>query len=296
MFERYTEESRRTIFFARYEASQHGTPFIETEHLLLGILREGGEALRRYLPAPDETTRSMRAKIDALYPEAKRQKISTSIDLPLSLECKRALAYGAEIAEAEKDSHIRPEHLLLGLLREEGCRAAEILRAHGATGDEFAVDDVEPSPPSLQPTVQKFAKLLRTAGRELSRISESSASAPLLSGGWSSKQVLGHLIDSASNNHQRFVRALLADELSFPKYEQESWVHVQSYQDERWSDLVALWTFYNRHLLHLIRRMPEESLAKQCRIGDNAPMTLGELAADYLVHLEHHLTQLVPQK
>ena len=126
MFERYTEKARRVIFFARYEASQYGSAVIDTEHLLLGILREDKQ-LTRMLPAG--AGESIRAQIDART--LVRQKISTSVDLPLSNASKRVLTYGAEEAERLNHRHIGPEHLMLGLLREKGCLAADILQPFG---------------------------------------------------------------------------------------------------------------------------------------------------------------------
>jgi hypothetical protein len=123
-------------------------------------------------------------------------------------------------------------------------------------------------------------------------LSDSDAGAPLKPGGWSRKQVIGHLIDSASNNHQRFVRLLLQHELTFPGYAQDGWVVVQDYQSRRWDDLLRLWAAYNAHLAHLISDAPAPALAHLCRIGDNPPMTLEELMRDYVRHLEHHVRSL----
>jgi len=109
---------------------------------------------------------------------------------------------------------------------------------------------------------------------------------------WSIKQILGHLIDSASNNHQRFVRAQLATELSFPGYEQTGWVASQDYQARPWLELVDLWVFYNRHLAHVIRRIPAEAASVPCGIGGNDPIPLSSLAQDYVAHVGHHLEQI----
>ena len=126
MFELYTEKARRSIFFARYEASQFGSPFIETEHLLLGLLRENRELVRFLPPGSAET---IRKQIEAHT--AFRERVSTSVDLPLSNESKRVLAYGAEEAESLGHKHIGTEHLFLGLFREKECFAAETLRQLG---------------------------------------------------------------------------------------------------------------------------------------------------------------------
>ncbi len=128
MFGRYTEKARRVVFFARYEASQFGSPYIETEHLLLGLLREGKTLSNRFLRSPG-AVESIRKQIeDHKMPG---EKVSTSVDLPLSNESKNVLAYAAEEAERLGHKQIGTEHLLLGLLREEKCFAAEILHERG---------------------------------------------------------------------------------------------------------------------------------------------------------------------
>src|SRR5215469_1174446 len=123
MFERYTEKARRVIFFARYEAAQFGSPLIETEHLLLGILRDDKVLTRRFLgtSALDEIRKEIEQNTTV------REKTSTSTDLPLSNESKRVLAYGAEEADRLNSRHIGTEHMFLGLLREEKSFAAQLL-------------------------------------------------------------------------------------------------------------------------------------------------------------------------
>ena len=128
MFERYTERARRVIFFSRYEASQFGSTTIETEHLLLGLIREDKNLTNRFL-RNHSSIESIRKEIEGRT--TIREKVSTSIDLPLSNECKRILAYAAEEAERLNHRHIGTEHLLLGILREEKCVAAEILHERG---------------------------------------------------------------------------------------------------------------------------------------------------------------------
>jgi hypothetical protein len=126
MFERYTERARRVIFFARYEASAYGSPFIETEHLLLGLLRESNE-LRSCL-TPTASRESVRQEIDAHI--TKRERISTSIEVPLSADSKRVLNLAAEEAEQLCHRYIGTGHLLLGLMRIEQCLAAKVLTAN----------------------------------------------------------------------------------------------------------------------------------------------------------------------
>ncbi|HEV2687253.1 MAG TPA: hypothetical protein VGV35_01825, partial [Bryobacteraceae bacterium] len=104
---------------------------------------------------------------------------------------------------------------------------------------------------------KRLSEMVLQAEQEFGRISDSTAAQPAIAGGWSRKQILGHLIDSASNNHQRFVRALLEDEMRFPAYEQTGNVRVQRFQEARWSDLVQLWLSYNRFLVHMLAGVPE---------------------------------------
>jgi len=129
MFEKYTEKARRVIFFARYEASQFGSPFIETEHLLLGLLREDKNLASRFFPKAGASIDSIRKEIEGRT--VIREKVSTSVDLPFSDECKRSLNAAADESERLSHKHIGTEHMLLGLLREEKSVAAEILRERG---------------------------------------------------------------------------------------------------------------------------------------------------------------------
>ena len=127
---------------------------------------------------------------------------------------------------------------------------------------------------------------------KLRSIGESQASRPRAPDKWSPKQVIGHLIDSASNNHQRFVRAQEVSELRFPPYEQDHWVGCQHYGDRPWDELVTLWHSYNRHLAHVIGCIPDERRHVPCFIESATAVTLGFLASDYGKHLRHHLAQL----
>jgi len=144
-------------------------------------------------------------------------------------------------------------------------------------------------------TVALSAELLRvvnSAEQILRRVSAEESKVPILAGGWSRRQVMGHLIDSASNNHQRFVRASLADSLEFPAYDQNGWARVQCAEEADWFLLVALWANYNRYLTHVIAHLPLAKLEVPIRIGQSEPVTLRFLANDYLRHLVHHLGQI----
>ena len=104
--------------------------------------------------------------------------------------------------------------------------------------------------------------------------------------------MIGHLIDSASNNHQRFVRAALQESLELPGYDQDGCVRVAAVQELPWNALLALWTSYNRYLAHVIAHLPAEKLNVPCRIGSSEPVTLRFLAEDYVTHMLHHLEQI----
>ena len=112
---------------------------------------------------------------------------------------------------------------------------------------------------------------------------------------WTRKQILGHLIDSATNNHHRFVRAQIESDFSMPGYAQEGWVDTQHYQNRPWQELLSFWTAYNRHLLFLMERTPEKHREILCRVGDDEPVTLAFLMVDYVRHLKHHLAEIVKQ-
>ena len=110
---------------------------------------------------------------------------------------------------------------------------------------------------------------------------------------WSRKEILGHLIDSAVNNHQRFVRAQLAEQLEFPEYDGDGWVAVQGYRERPWRALVELWAAVNLHVAHVIAGIPAQRLGTPCHIGEALPVTLEFVARDYVKHLRHHLQQVL---
>ena len=150
--------------------------------------------------------------------------------------------------------------------------------------------------------LHEFEETIRGATARLQEISadESRTSSH---GEWSPKQVLGHLIDSAANNHQRFVRGQFTDHLEFPGYEQEQWVSAQKYNDEPWPAVIELWRAYNMHLLHVVSVIPHDVLTQPRdkhnldqiafnTVAHSAPATLEYLIRDYLDHLKHHLEQI----
>jgi ATP-dependent Clp protease ATP-binding subunit ClpC len=201
MFERYTEKARRVIFFARYEASQFGSPYIETEHLLLGLLREDKALTSRFLRS-HTSVESIRKQIEAHT--TIREKVSTSVDLPLSNECKRVLAYAAEEAERLNNKHIGTEHLLLGLLREEKCFAAEILQERGLKlaqiREELArVTQEKPVAPQ-QAQRQRESSLLAEFSRDLTQAAMDGQLDPLVGREGELERVIQILCRRTKNN------------------------------------------------------------------------------------------------
>jgi hypothetical protein len=148
----------------------------------------------------------------------------------------------------------------------------------------------------FQRTIEQTFQRLRAMTEEQSQLSESP-------GEWSAKEILGHLIDSAGNNHQRFVRAQFTDDLVFPGYDQERWAQVQSYRQAPWRELVGLWYAYNRHLLRIIARIPKpirtrprhphtlDRIARHAVPADE-PASLDYLIRDYGDHMKDHLRQI----
>jgi hypothetical protein len=127
----------------------------------------------------------------------------------------------------------------------------------------------------------------------LTALSEADSHGTRGPGTWSRKQILGHLTDSALNNLQRFVRAQQGSELVFPDYDQPFWVAAGGYQDRPWVAIVGLWAELNRHLAHVISRIPSDRLGTPCRIGESLGMTLEFVIRDYVKHLRHHLAQIL---
>jgi hypothetical protein len=111
-------------------------------------------------------------------------------------------------------------------------------------------------------------------------------------GKWVKKEILGHLIDSAANNHQRFVRAQFTSPFVWPGYEQQAWVALHRYRDRPWPELVDLWVALNGQVAVVIETVPQEKRRTACVIGDHEPRPLEWWMEDYLRHLRHHLEQI----
>ena len=156
---------------------------------------------------------------------------------------------------------------------------------------------------SYQEFLEDFHNTIVNATGRLRNIPESQSSKKNSPDDWSAKETIGHLIDSAANNHQRFVRAQFTDDLVFPGYEQDQWVNSQNYRDESWSELIQLWSSYNLHLIHVASAIPDDVLTRPRSrhtldqiafnlVDKNEPATLEYLIRDYLDHLRHHLDQI----
>ena len=150
----------------------------------------------------------------------------------------------------------------------------------------------------------EFRKTIEATTPKLLRISESESQQARAAGKWSPKEILGHLIDSAANNHIRFVKAQFDDDLIFPGYDQERWVSTQRYNAARWNELVELWRLYNSHLAHVVEGIPNEVLQKKRArhnlhriawqaIPESEPTTLEYFVRDYVAHMKNHLRQIL---
>lgn len=141
----------------------------------------------------------------------------------------------------------------------------------------------------LKETISKATPLLR-------KISEKEALVKPAEQKWSKKEILGHLIDSASNNHQKFVRLMEQETLHFEGYQQDFWVSSQRYNYAPWESLIFLWESYNYHIAHIIEYVMPDKLANKIYISGNGPYSLEFIMKDYVEHLLHHLKQLLPNE
>ena len=165
MFERYTERARRVLFFARYEASQLGSISIETEHLLLGLIREGKGLTSRIFARSHLSLENIRKEIEGRT--VFREKVSTSVEIPFSTETKRVLQYSAEEADRLLHNYIGTEHLLLGILREDRSVGASILTERGMRLNTVREDIVQLLNEKTTPTRVKETPLLAEFSRDL---------------------------------------------------------------------------------------------------------------------------------
>jgi DinB superfamily len=145
----------------------------------------------------------------------------------------------------------------------------------------------------MKPESIRLFAIVEKAKLELEAIDEERASLKAIENKWSMKEIIGHLIDSAANNHQRFVRLQNTKEKVSITYDQEFWVNAQAYQSEKWRDLLGLWYFYNKHLAHVMANLNQAMLDNKCDMGYSEEKPLTFVVNDYLRHLEHHLNQIL---
>ena len=323
MFERYTEIARRVIFFARYHASQFGCDYIATEHLLLGLITED-RILSARLRESQVTLESVRSLIRSRTPA--RQKTSTSVDLPLDRDSRRALALAEEESEALQHSVIDTGHLILGLLRIEKCLASAILQEYGIDYASYRElvrasppaglprtrvdrprkprpveratqwEEAEPAPPaapSLAGAITALKRQVVLAVEHMDTYSEAYGEHRLKRKPWSRKEALGHLVNLATAHHQWLARALTEPKLAAAGYPQEDWPSAQQYHKYSWLELVELWICINRLLVHILAAVPEEKVNMPCRVGIEEPQTLLALIHRYVDRCEDLIAQML---
>lgn len=320
MFERYTEKARRTIFFARYEASQFGSNYITLEHLLLGLLREDPWLQRQLGPLGLQRVREYIVKQSQLGGKS----LSTAVDLPLDPACQQVLIQMAEVIEAIPHRMIDSSDLVLGLLAKEASVAAAALRKFGIDGQSYrdvlakqslpkplavaenpssapgaALPDseqIEVTASELREPCNALARLVDKASLGLKSYTESQAFHTLGPGGWIRKVMLGHLIDRACFHQQCFARALTERKIAVLSYPAADWTTAQNYRDVDWSDLTVLWINLNRLLVHVIAQVPVTKLAAPCCIGLDEPIAFERLIANYVKFCQDEMAEILTRR
>ena len=141
-------------------------------------------------------------------------------------------------------------------------------------------------------TANELQIIIETFSLKLLQVTEEESNTSIAYGKWSRKQILGHLIDSATNNHHRFIRAQLRNHIELPGYTQNDWIRLNGYEKKSWIDVVHLWETYNEHLVHILSLVPDDVLNNTISLDGKPAMTLQFVAEDYLRHLRHHLEQM----
>jgi hypothetical protein len=144
----------------------------------------------------------------------------------------------------------------------------------------------------MESVANELLSVLKVADK-LRQIDDAAASIKPAPDKWSKKEILGHLIDSAANNHQRFVRLQLMPRLELPGYEQDGWILVQHYQERPWKEIIDLWQIYNTHLAGVIRHVDPKALKNMWRAPEGQDVDLEFIIRDYVVHMRHHLDQIL---
>jgi len=144
----------------------------------------------------------------------------------------------------------------------------------------------------VEQSLSRLETLIKSIPDLLVNIDEADYNLKPVFGKWSKKEILGHLIDSATNNHQRIIRGQYEDEPTI-SYDQNQWNKLSHYQEMSIKHSITFWTMYNQHLLFILKHITKENLQKKCRASDGKTYTIEFLINDYVVHLEHHLRQIV---
>jgi hypothetical protein len=281
MFERYTEQARRAIFYARYEASQLSSDYIEPVHLMLGLLREDS-LLRRMLSIGEGEL--IRAEVEQSAKPG--PKIATSVDMPLSHPAKRALDRAKDAADELGSKPIDTGHLLLGLLKIDEPPVPEILARHGIDSEKVTAKLRNPPPPAVRmpPMVRNDAAL--------EQISDDAARQRLTRLPWTRKEALGHLIDWAAAHHEWIGRALVEPKVVAHGYPIEERVEAARYNEMLWTDLVIAWLALNDLVGQIAAQVPPERLQIPCRIGIDSEKPLAQVIARYNEYTGDILAQI----
>jgi hypothetical protein len=291
-----------------------------TEHLLLGLMRADRHFASLLNPS---LQKAIRAEIEKRVPR-EAQPGRARMDVPLSLECKRSLYLGSLEAEGLQHRTINSAHLALGLLRQEDCTAAKLLREHGMDYSrllasintvvpdrpprarqrpvERAIDRPAPwyesagTPPVaslLQPSNWALENLLDSMGQHLNLYSDSYGDRRLKRKPWTRKEAFGHLIDWGIAHQQWLSLAVMDSKLAALGFPWEEGVAVQRYAEFPWQETVDLWVSVNWLLIHTLRRVPEDKLDVPCRIGIARPVPLAKLVDAYVEHCDDMAGQIL---
>ncbi|HMD16747.1 MAG TPA: DinB family protein [Terriglobales bacterium] len=142
------------------------------------------------------------------------------------------------------------------------------------------------------PALNLLRDILRRVPGRLEKISNDTAESKPTPSSWSPKEELGHLLDSAANNHQRIVRAQFEDKLAMPGYEQNRWVAVHAYLRRDWNELIELWQAFNQQLLAAAEAVPDSAWSHTLTVAGSGPLTLQFVFDDYVAHMLHHLRHI----
>ncbi len=144
----------------------------------------------------------------------------------------------------------------------------------------------------MQPAVELLKHLVEAEPSQLGELSDARAALKPSPEKWSPKEELGHLLDSAANNHLRIVRTLFEDRPAMPSYQQQRWVQVHRYQERDWRELIDTWAALNRQLLAAAASVTDSDWTRTCTIAGYEPMTLSSVIEDYVAHMSHHLAHI----